>query len=438
MPETQTYGTILKNLVIGIIAVLALTGIKVFLVEDTPYDRWMDARGYELLHSIISPFDPGKKLSVAVLDISDVPRLPNGATPTEPLQKIVQALVEGRAKAIAIDIDFSPSLEPVAQNIPDDRAEIVSQFYAQLQDLNKRGIPVFVGAFNIGPEPETWLGLDENKNLAADITLFDEDTTLIPRWLRCDGGGKLNSMSMALAKTSKQQPSPNSMIKPLLDEPEAEDNLKTTTLQNQAGQDVECKRSFTFVNYSKLDLMQNLTLQWAGREALLSAKDASGKGKFENKLVLVGNTQRGKFTDPFVVAGRRDPVAGVYLHASATYSLVDEPIYKFKHRVEIAADLILGCGLVFTLFLVRLNHLRSDDPKKSSKPYLSEGLIIFGLTVITLTVACLLVRFFDVLWLDVSLVIVALFLHSKVQEWFAWILNKLFKIFRRRVPTSAE
>lgn len=423
MPDSNPSRTAKLNLGIGIFVVLTLTAVKVCLVKDSHWGRWLDARGYELLHSIISPFNPEKDLSVSVLDISDVPRLPNGATPISSLQEIVEALVDARAKAIAIDIDFSPGVEPINTATFEDQSEDLNRFYDKIQELRARNIPIFLGTFNVGPEPKTWLGLEETKNFAADITLFDQDTTLIPRWLSCDGGATLNSISLALSNTAGRQPMPNAPLKSLLEDPEEERNLRTTLLRNQAGADIICKRSFTFTNYSKLSLLQKLTLQWAGREALLSARDENGNGRFVGKLVLVGNTQRGKFTDPFVVAGRPEPVAGVYLHAAATYSLVDEPIYKFNHRVEIFVDLILGAGLVLALFLIRRMHLRKKSAKP--KPYLSEGVLILGLTVFLLLAACLLVKFFDVLWLDVSLVIIALFLHSKVQEGLLWIINRI-------------
>lgn len=409
------------DLIIGVVAILVLLLVKIYVVENSYFERWCNARGYEFLHRIIPPFNPDRELSVVVLDISDLKPGPFGATPSRPLREIVQALADSGAKAIAIDIDFSPRMN--AQTFQAGlRAEGDEEFFSF---LHEQKVPVFVGIYEgVGPDAETWLGLAENKDLAADMTIFDEDTTQLPRWLSCGNDVKLNSISMALAEASGQKQFPKPFLKPFLEDPENDENLRRESLTSSSrGAPVPCKRAFTFVNYAKLNLIQKLAVPVFDRASILSSNNEEGRNKFQNKLVIIGDGQRGKATDGFVIIGQDKPVAGVYLNASATYSLVDEPIYKLKHWVIITLDILLGLILVVTLFLTRVRHLRSSQKSFG----LREGMVVGLLAIAPLVIAWFLVKFFEVLWLDVSLVVFALLLHSRVQEGLRWIPTRIYR-----------
>ncbi|MGB7922031.1 MAG: CHASE2 domain-containing protein [Pyrinomonadaceae bacterium] len=423
---------IFVDLAVGLVAVAFLISVKLY-IDDSYISRWFNARGYELLHLFIPPFEREKDLSVVVVDISDLKRDPDGTTPAESLREIIEALVASKAKAIAIDIDFSPRADAQDPLSAGARHEDDEEFFEFLHEQKRNGVPVFVGAYNIGVEPKTWLGVEENKDLAADMTLFDEDTTQVPMWLRCGEDQKLNSISKALAEASGIKPAPNFLLKMLLVNPEAQENLKPTLKEDKNGKQIWCERAFTFVNYAKLELIQKLTLQATDRGSILSARTEEGKSKFEGKLVVIGNTQRGKASDCFVVLGRHRPITGSHIHASAAYSLVDEPVYKFKHGVTIALDFFLGCVVVLGLFCVRWR--RREDTQFSF--HLWESRFITFSILITLLLGFLLVRFFDVLWLDFSLVVFALLLHSKVQEWVRWVPT-IFFIKKGPLPAKTE
>src|SRR5207244_13293846 len=98
--------------------------------------------------------------------------------------------------------------------------------------------------------------------------------------------------------------------------------------------------------------------------------------------------------------GRQRPVTGSHIHASAVYSLVDEPVYKLKHWVVLLLDVLLGLFVVLGLLRVRLRHL--EDNQFSS--HLWESRFIVFSIIITLLLGLLFVRVFNVLWLDFSLV----------------------------------
>src|SRR5215216_866535 len=149
------------DLAVGLVAVALLILVKVN-VEDSYIGHWLDARGYELLHTFIPPFNREKEPSVVVLDISDLKRDIDGATPTKDLREIIEALVASRAKAIAIDIDFSPRVDPQNPLKTGARDEEDPEFFEFLRQQKKKGVPVFVGTYNIGAESKTWLGLEED------------------------------------------------------------------------------------------------------------------------------------------------------------------------------------------------------------------------------------------------------------------------------------
>jgi CHASE2 domain-containing sensor protein len=431
MNREQEKRKIYRDLFIGFGAIFLLTIVQVYFVEDSRIGRWLDAKGYEFLHKFIPAFDPDKEISVVVLDISNLKRDADGTTPTKDLREIVEALVESRAKAIAIDIDFSPRKDPSGKTVLRNKKD--PEFFDFLLDEKKKGVPVFVGVYNIGPEPKTWLGLEDYKVLAADMNFSDENTTEVLKWLKCGDNEKLNSISMALAEASDSRPARSALLKFFLDDPEVPDNLKHETLKDNSGNKISCERADTFVNYAKLELIQNLMFSTPTKEAIVSAKNAAGKGKFEDKLVVIGNAQRGEATDTFVVSVRPQPIPGVYLHASATYTLVDEPIYKFKHWVTILLDIFIGLILVVCLFVFRSIRLG----KSQSSSGLWEGLIIIAVIGLTLLIAYLLVRYIDVLWLNIPLVISAIFLHSKVHEGLRWITRRIFRN-KRPMPAQAE
>jgi hypothetical protein len=243
------------------------------------------------------------------------------------------------------------------------------------------------------------------------MTGFDEDMTRAPRWIRC-GDEKLNSMSKALADAYGTRPEPPALLKRFLLDPDAPESLELAPMPDNSGAVVACERAFTLVNYEKLEWIQQLTVQAADRNSILSAKDANGRSRFEGKLVIVGDAQRGKAEDYFVLFGRRSPILGSHLHAAAVYSIVGEPIYRFKPWVTVALDSLVGLVVVLGLHHIRWRY--PDDARPSSNR--RESRFITFSILVTLLLGCLVVKFFDILWLDFFLVVFAWLLHSGVQR----------------------
>lgn len=415
----------LKHLALGLFVVALLIFVKL-QVEDSRLGHWFNSRGYEFLHSFIANYNPDEELPVVVLDISDLKRAPDGATPTASLREIIEALVESGAKAIAIDIDFSPRLVPQEPLQTGARSEADEEFFEFLHEQReKKGVPVFVGAYNIGVESKTWLGTEENKDLAADMTLFgaDSDSTEVRAWLQCPGNPRLNSISKALAEASGTHPLPPQWLRTVLVNYEDHEHLKPSTENDKNDRQVLCQRAYTLINYGKLELIQKLTLQTLDRKAILGARNVKGQSKFQDKLVIIGNGQRDKATDSFVVIGRNEPVFGVYIHAVAAYTLIADPVYRFKHWFTILLDGVLGAFVVIGLFVVR----RRQGTGNRFASHSLESIFIFISISIVMTLGFVLVKGYNVLWLDFALVILALLSHSRVQNGVVYFLKRCFQ-----------
>ncbi len=411
--------------VVGFSAVVILILLKVYVVEGSFTGHWINIKGYEVLHKLISPFSRNSEPSVVVLDISELKREPDGTTPAQSLREIVEALIASKAKAIAIDLDFGSrsDLQGGVNGGPDvgPRAENDEEFFKFLRELKRSGKNVFVGIYNPAVDSDSWITPKEYKDLAAYMTLFDEDTTLVPRWMKCGNEEPLKSISMALAESSNLHPLPFFLPKAFLNDREAPVNIEHFVQDDKMLRPVPCERAFTFVNYAKLEFLQGRILQASDKKSVYEAKFTDGTSKFENKLVIIGNTQRG-MSDCFVVPGQEKPIAGAYLHAAAVYSLVDEPVYELRPIVIVVLDFILGSIIVGGLFRVRWGHL-----KDNRSPYLGEGRFIFIAIVGAVGAGLLFAKLFNVLWLDFSLVILALLLHSQVQKGLLWIPKSLWR-----------
>lgn len=425
----------LRQLLLGLLVVALLVAAKTQLESTTP-GRWLITRGYEWLHSFVVTYDPKEDLPVIVLDISNLKPAADGTTSAKSLRSIVEALVESGAKAIAIDVDFSPRLDSLEPTKTGARSEGDEDFFNFLHEQRKQGVPIFVGAHNVGVESKTWLGTEANKDLAANMALFenDSDSTEVQAWRECDGYDRLNSISRALAEAYNKRPAlPEGLNRLLInyDDPEM---VKSLQLKDKAGNSVVCHQAFTLVNYGKLELIEKLAQQTVDRNSIMMARDTEGQSKFKNKLVLIGNGQRDQSYDRYSVIGRSGPNetrAGVFIHAIATYTLVGDPVYRFKHWFAILLDSLLGAGVVIGVFVARKRPFQWNG--RSFFP--SEGLFVLIAIVTVFVLGVILVRVFHVLWLDFWLVLLALLLHSKVQEVLGHILGS-FSRRRLKLPTD--
>jgi hypothetical protein len=142
-------------------------------IELSPIGDWAESQSYSVFTSLLT-----KRANVVFADISDLQPI-DGLTPRASLEELVLALQNARhrdaparrcrAKAVAVDIDFSPDHNVVVgQTDPE-----VFERWRQSQT------PVILGAErSAGGSPEAWLGKREFARLAGGIVVPYEAGTL--------------------------------------------------------------------------------------------------------------------------------------------------------------------------------------------------------------------------------------------------------------------
>ncbi len=383
---------VLLHFLIGLIVVGILVSAKLY-IEKLPIGHRVELLTYEFLNSQIPAFSPEVEMPVVVLDISQIPGGKSGnVTSRETLKILINELIKQKARAIAIDIDFSPN----------DKGWIDKkdpQFFEFCLEQRQQGTPIFLGVYRTAlQKPENWLGSAEFKDLAANIAINTSDTSRMLAWVQNNEEQKLFSLSSSLVNAAKVSPkTPPSFIKFALEEPDHTEIIDTKG---------EVKSAGLLTNYSKLEAIHSQSLSAISPDSI---RDLGSR--FQNKLVIIGDGKFGEATDTFIIPGRNEPVPGVYLHASAVYTQTIEPFYELKHSSKIIIDLSLGLIILFIITVIRWRNTdKSVDLEKKQKRFIWIAIIS------TFVIGIIAVRVLSVLWLDFFLVIFALFLHPTVEN----------------------
>jgi CHASE2 domain-containing sensor protein len=377
----------------GLLVTGLLVGAKISF-EHTALGHRVERWAYEVLHFQLPYFNQSEELPVVVVDISKMPGGRAGApTSREELKKLLGAIAAEKPSAIAVDVDFSPDGKGW---ITDDDP----QFLDYCLDLaGETGVPVYLGVFRAKAQPpETWLGLPKYSGLAVALLVTGEDVSRLPRWVQARGGKQLRALSWALATAHKPT---------LLSPTKCNSWLFECSADRQPGTDRHPNEHFAvsdfLVNYSKLEELR--------RETLLTGSEQSVKEfgvRLKGKMVILGDAL--EFTDPFIVPGQEQPVAGAYLHASAAYTLVQEPLREFNLGFRLLLD-----GIISLIFIVGIFFVRGR--RGGVKGRRAQTWFLVSAIGVVLVAGVLLVRWYNVMWLDFLLVGFALLLHPKVEGW---------------------
>lgn len=391
---------IFLNLIVGIIVVGILIFVKLY-IETTSLGHKFEVATYEFLNTQIPSFSPEIEMPVVVVDISEIP----GGKPGQPtsrkiLREIISELVNQKARAIAVDIDFSPN----------DMGWIDSkdpEFFEECLDYRRNGVPVLLGVGRTADEkPENWLGSEDFKDLAAFILIDITDTSRMPVWIQNEKEEKLLSLSSGLVNSVDVKPKePYSLLKPIL-----EDSDHAEIIDQKGNLSIASR----LINYSKIKvIMEGYSLTATSKESIRDLKD-----KFQNKLVIIGDGNVGGAVDKFVIPGSIEAVPGVYLHASAVYTQSVEPFYELKHISKIVIDVFLGLFILIVITVIRWKDVSGNiNLEKTQKRF------IWFAIAFCLILGIVAVRLLSILWLDFFLVVFALFLHPTVEKGIFNILN---------------
>lgn len=401
--------SIIKSVFLGFAITVALTGISI-LFEHTSWGHRLELFAFELLQGQLSPLNPEEELPVVVVDISDIKEgKDKEVVDLEKLTKVVMAIAEQKPRAIAIDVVLTPEPDPDNQKDSSETTQTkLEENYFRFLDFclqkvkHEKGVPIFVGVGERTVDaPEEWLGGERYKALAATIIIPKAETTRIPIWFKASPESeKLFSLSAALAKASQKVHLPSGLAWAVQSADEEFPSTERHLKENMEFADA-------LVNYSKLEAIQ--------QNKLLTISETSVKEsgeKFRNRMVILGDGTKEKAVDMFVVTGRKEPISGVYLHASAAYTFAREPMYEFRFWARLLLDFLLSAIILAWVSIARYRHL---GEWKIFHWHKLQNWLVVGFLVGVGVLAILLVRYTGILWLDFLSVMLALWIDPKVE-----------------------
>jgi CHASE2 domain-containing sensor protein len=357
----------------------------------------------------------GRHPDIVVVDITDVPQVPSGqpqdsdlVTRRDRLMEIVDAVAVRNPAAIGIDVIFGPNADGT---MPDADRRFLNRI-STLTDARGRRIQVFVAIFeSVVRGPRRWLGEERFAEFAA--------YTLVPNpaqhtsTTNMIGGVELNvdgeavrcrSLADAVAHAGKRHEIErrwlgrklHDMFSSLL-----ERDLLTRGEHFTADE-------FT-VDFGALSALRASAIVAARPDDI-----ARANRDLHDKVVFIGRGQTGRTTDVFTVPGESTPVPGVFVHASAAYTLMEAPLYRLTHVGRIVADVLAALIPLGCVLLVRLRHIRRSPSEAAAQrlftrvAFLTAGLaFVFGYIVFERT---------GILWTDYLMVIAALLLHGPLEH----------------------
>ena len=311
------------------------------------------------------------------------------ATPRGPLKEMIQVFADLDARAIGVDVDFSPENGQVIH--PDD-----PQFFDWcLQLSEKRNIPILLGVHRTFKQPYKWLGDDRYMRLAAFIAIRKGGNyEQLPHWIRTKNGFLLRSMGAALAGADVNATGS--------DESPWTWAIRSTSII-KPGPDLESKESL--IDYAPLQRIREDALPMLPPEAFRKMKD-----KIEGRMVILGDI-RPESGDMF--QSRVGPIPGVFIHASGANTIATEPLYRLTLLGRIAIDVLLA---LLILVLVEFSLWLQSRFGRSSTHAEYWWNVIFTLLVVilVLTVSVGLIHWTRLLWTDFVVVCAVLLVQLLV------------------------
>jgi CHASE2 domain-containing sensor protein len=189
----------------------------------------------------------------------------------------------------------------------------------------KKDVPVFLGVNRAIASPAAeWLGSKEFEPLAANI-LIPRDSRRMLNVLHV-GDGKVKgykpSRSMSALLADAYGEGETSAVAQWVHELLSHFNLVKKFSNEEIDRELSVKDFL--VDYGSLSSLEKGRTQTIDPVDL---KDPRNRKTFEDKIVLIGDATLGEAADTFVVPGRQEPVPGIFLHASAAYTLIKAPLY---------------------------------------------------------------------------------------------------------------
>lgn len=425
----------------GLVITAVVVGIN-HQIEHTGVGRWLELMMYDFLQFRLQTELPAHRMPITVVDIRDLPGpdSPGRLTPVTPrrnLEEILLALHDCGAQAVGVDIDASPPAgEPLG---PADR-----HFFETCLKLRTLGMPVFLGVHRRLDRPSRdWLGAGEYAPLAVNLEIPTEvemehvenspeqegaatavGVRSMPLYLRLKPDGeRINSLGLALAApaggaTVRSLPKPPRLLRWAL---RRTSEFRETPL---------IQAELFLVDYGALEGFDRYAVRAINRAGLLQNAQA-----LKGKLVLVGDASL-NHQDLHSVPDRRQPVPGVFIHASAAWTLRHAPIYELTPAGRITIDFVLASAIMLITFWS--GPLVSRYWPKLPEHQIEQR-VSWWVCILAFTVGVVLVHWTRVMWDDFIFVILGLLvLHGWVKQVFVRFWSGTRLLSARLFPTKTR
>lgn len=394
--KTQSRGKqIFYDFVKGLLFIVLSLALSVGF-EHTAFGRHVQEIGYDWLLKRLSP----ERVPVVVLDISALEPTPfnlqgqsGNATSRRTLQDLIEAITKQDARAIGVDIDFSP----------DSSGYVWPRDPEFFEFCLRNKVPVFLGISRTESlPPDKWLGSEDYEGLAASMIIPNRDTRKMPKWIRV---GKDSGWTLSAALAGGFQESQSRISKWLHDH-----GLVEQVAERELGEGVGVGE-FP-VDYSPLrTLIEDKTLRTINPEVIRDQGHL-----LRGKIVLIGRGLLENDEDHFKVAGFEQEIPGVYIHACAAYTLHDAPLYELTWLSRLGIDLMLSLFVFLAVIGVRLYYMN-----RTTRTVATHRLQIFftGLVMIVgFSASIIFLIQARVIWSDFILVLAVLGLDVPIERIF--------------------
>ena len=416
----------------SLVVVGMLAFFKAAWLQETFVGREVEQLAAMLLQFRLAEGDSCEATQVVVVDITSLLQVDNkrkgeerqNITPRTELQRVVSDVAAAGPAAIGIDVYFD--LDANGQLSPEDRV-----FLDYCLTLRSKGIPVFVGIDeSIARQPKHWLEYPRFSDLGKSIVIpADDDTPVRQAITKLElilGGEKYTVPSLSQALYEAAKPEKRRQRDGDKTEPQISENCKQTEKQQTLGDRLHAKfpRKFemevykqeeNFMDSYRFSIDFGLLKQIMQRK-IPAAKVTEHPELLQGKIVLIGRGTSGQAFDMFNVPGRGDPVPGVYVHAAATDTLLDRPLYTLSDKALFLADIFL-MPVPLACILVVEKILR--EPKGVPLQVLLDKLPIVMAAVVVVA-GYMLPSFTRIYWPDFLLVAGVTLLHNSIERFCKW------------------
>jgi CHASE2 domain-containing sensor protein len=421
---SEAWRDILKG-VLFIVIVIAFA----LSIEHTNFGKHLELMSYNFLQTQLSSERP----PVTVVDISGLPpepfkvdgeEKPVTATPRKPLEKIIEAIAEQHPKAIGVDIDFSPT--DIGYVLPDD-----PDFFQSILDLQERsGVPVFLGVNRTITKPaDEWLGSRRFGHLAANILIPRDSQHMLYTFDSAKGKESANeeqSRTMSALLAAAYREGKTTAMGKWIHQELTSLKLIEDLFERPLGSDSRVSTKNFLIAYSGLEAIE--IIETIDPDVL---KDSSNRKKLEGKIVLIGDATLGVATDTFVIPARREPYAGIFVHASAAHTLIKAPLYELTLRGHILLDFILSATVLFGVVLIKYRY---SDAERDVAAHKWRGRLTLLVVLTAIVVGVIFVRLTRIMWDDFFLALLLLVFHPSIEHH----VETGWKKIKRRVFNSKD